>query len=86
VSKEGEDALNRYFAHAAKEVIPAMKDSRVLSSKPDPKLCMELGACILLEKPLVLMVPRGQWIPPRGSAPWRMKLSKWMMPRPKPLA
>lgn len=33
--------------------------SMLVTDKPDAKLCMELGACILLDKPIVVLVPPG---------------------------
>lgn len=43
-------------------MFPKMKDSAltvIIAGEPDPKLCLELGAAILFDKPLIVAVPRG---------------------------
>lgn len=61
------DELKRYLEHAAREMIPMMKDSAlsiaILNADPDPKLCLEIGAAIMLDKPLIILVPRGERVP-----------------------
>jgi hypothetical protein len=46
--------------------LPAMMDSTICcvigSDQPDPKLCLEIGAAVLLDKPLILCLPRGRSI------------------------
>jgi hypothetical protein len=58
--------VNEYLRHADEEVLPAMEKSAlsiVLGSKnPDAKLCLEVGAAILFDKPIVLVVPPGRVI------------------------
>jgi len=60
--------LEAYFRHAKNTLFPKVKSAAVsitiLNSTPDPKLCMELGANILFDKPIILWVPdREMWIP-----------------------
>lgn len=59
----GED---EFFRRAREDLFPKMKGaalSIVIAADPDPKLCMELGAAILLDKPIVVVVPEGQKLP-----------------------
>ena len=50
-----------YFEHAQKEMLPKMKASalsiHINSKNPDIKLCAELGAAILFDKPIIVLVP-----------------------------
>lgn len=59
--------LKAYLAHAQEEMFPKMKDSAlsitILTDKPDPKVCLELGAAILFDKPLIILVPREMKVP-----------------------
>jgi hypothetical protein len=57
---------DEYFEHARREMFPKMKSSAlavIIAGDPDPKLCMELGAAILFNKPIIVTVPRGREIP-----------------------
>lgn len=49
-------------------LIPMIRDSAVamtlFSPDPDVKLAVELGMCLLLGKPIVLVVAKGQVVPP----------------------
>ena len=49
-------------------MLPKMKSSAlslsIFSGKVDPKFCMELGAAIMYNKPLVLLVLEGVDVPP----------------------
>ena len=52
--------LNPYLEHFQKVVIPTMVKSRVmmilLPDKPlDSKICLEVGAAILLDKPMIVL-------------------------------
>lgn len=51
---------DEFFKHAKDALFPKLKDSAlsltIVSDNPDPKLCMELGAAILFDKPLILLV------------------------------
>jgi hypothetical protein len=64
--------LKEYLNRAAKEMIPKMEEAvyvmTILSGSIDPKLCLELGAAILLEKPLILLSCNNTWIPPKLRA------------------
>ena len=55
------DYLNDFYESARRELFPKMKDSSlsvtIFNSKPDPKLCMEIGAAILFDKPIIVVVP-----------------------------
>jgi len=58
--------LKAYFRHAKEELFPKMKESAMsltILGEPDPKLCLELGAMILFDKPIVVLVPRGRRVP-----------------------
>jgi hypothetical protein len=55
-----------YFEHARREMFPKMKDSAFCLSiidEPDPKLCLEIGAAIMFDKPIMVVVPRGKTVP-----------------------
>jgi hypothetical protein len=53
--------LQRILDHAETEMLPKMKGSALCISitapEPDIKLCLEVGAAILYDKPLILLVP-----------------------------
>lgn len=53
--------LKAYLRHAQREMFPKLKGSAlsltILHGDPDPKLCLELGAAILFDKPLIVLVP-----------------------------
>lgn len=59
--------LNKYFEHARANMFPAMKDSAfvlsIATNEPDPKLCLEIGAAICFNKPILVVVPRGCSVP-----------------------
>ena len=58
--------LKAYFRHAKTELFPQMKASAItlaILSEPDPKLCLEIGAMILFDKPIIVLVPWGTPIP-----------------------
>jgi hypothetical protein len=55
-----------YFALAKREMFPKMQDSAFVLSivgDPDPKLCLEIGAAIMFDKPIIAVVPKGRPIP-----------------------
>jgi hypothetical protein len=57
---------SEYFEHARREMFPKLKASAlsmVLLGDPDPKLCLELGASILFNKPIIVLVPAGREVP-----------------------
>jgi hypothetical protein len=49
------------------EMLPKMEASAmsvvILAGTPDPKLCVELGAAILLDKPIIILVPDDTPVP-----------------------
>lgn len=62
------EELNAYLEHARKEMFPKMKSSAMsvtllTGGDPDPKLCLELGAAILYEKPLIFLATEDAVIP-----------------------
>lgn len=54
-------AVKAYLKHAREDMLPKLRSSAVsltiFNAEPDMKLCCELGAAILLDKPLVILVP-----------------------------
>jgi hypothetical protein len=65
--RDQKDALEDYLRHAEEEMLPKMKQSALsllLHQKdPDAKLCLELGAAILYNKPIIVMVTDGSPVP-----------------------
>jgi hypothetical protein len=63
------DANDKYLKRFADEVLPMIESAITLiitpGGHPDPKICLELGASLLLDKPLILIVTRGRTIPAR---------------------
>ena len=53
--------MDEFFKHAKQDLFPKMKGSAasitILHGDPDPKICLELGAAILFDKPLIILVP-----------------------------
>lgn len=73
-SEEFEDYLNsveakNWLERVRREMFPKIAQSRIcvsiLDSKPDPKLCVELGAAILFGKPLLILAIKGREVPPK---------------------
>jgi len=59
-----------FFEHARREMFPKMASSAcvisILSATPDPKLCLELGAALLFDKPIIAVtIGEGFPIPAR---------------------
>ena len=56
-----------FLEHSKKDMMPKMKESAmsitIFHPDPDPKLCVELGAAILYDKPLIILVPPGRIVP-----------------------
>lgn len=56
-----------YLEHARLEMLPKLKQSAtsiiILNSEPDIKLCTELGASILYEKPIIVLAIKGALVP-----------------------
>lgn len=60
------DEFDGYLEHARREMFPKMQSSAFVMAvlgTPDPKLCLEIGAAILFDKPIVVIVPRGIAVP-----------------------
>jgi hypothetical protein len=58
--------LKAYLRRAEEEMFPKMKGSAIsviIAGKSDAKLCVELGAAILFDKPIVVVVPDGRTVP-----------------------
>jgi hypothetical protein len=56
----------QFFDHARRSTIPKMKEcafNLVIFGDPDPKLCLEIGASILLNKPILVLARESQQIP-----------------------
>jgi hypothetical protein len=54
------------FERARREMLPQMKNSTLCAAfvgEPDAKLCMEIGAAILYDKPIVAIVFKGRPVP-----------------------
>jgi hypothetical protein len=53
-----------FFRHAEEMLFPKIQQCSlsvaIFNGRPDPKLCMELGAAILFDKPIILVVPDSQ--------------------------
>lgn len=58
--------MDRFCDHARRELFPKMRRSTLVMTilgEPDPKLCLEIGAAILLDKPILVIVPQGRRLP-----------------------
>jgi hypothetical protein len=62
-----QDAEKAYFDHARRTLFPMIRDSRVYlgicPAAPDAKWCLELGAAIMFDKPLLFVVRPGVAVP-----------------------
>lgn len=61
-----DDELKAYLEHAKDEMFPKLKRSALnvtILGEPDPKLCLELGAAILFDKPIIVLVPSDRPVP-----------------------
>jgi hypothetical protein len=56
-----------WAAHVKQSLYPKIRESAVFLSlvpdDPDPQVCLQLGAAIFLDKPILLVCPRGRTIP-----------------------
>jgi hypothetical protein len=60
---DDEKWLRDFFKHAKEEMLPKMKGSAlsvVIAAEPDIKLCLEVGAAVLYDKPIVVVLPKGR--------------------------
>jgi hypothetical protein len=58
-------AFQAYLRRAKEEMFPKLKASAANitiapGEDPDPKICIELGASILYDKPIIVIVPDGR--------------------------
>ena len=60
--------VKNFFERARREMFPKLKASAISliihAGDPDPKLCLELGAAILFDKPLIICAMKGKPVPP----------------------
>lgn len=56
-----------YFSRFERDVLPLIKKSAVTVAigpdDPDAKMCLELGAALLYDKPIVVVIPPGRHVP-----------------------
>lgn len=61
--------MKEFLKHAEDEMFPSMQGSSmcisICDSSADAKLAIELGACLLFDKPLILVVSKTMPIPAR---------------------
>jgi hypothetical protein len=60
--------MQKYLDHARRELQPMIEGSAFCmsiapSSDPDPKICMETGYMMWLDKPIIVLAEPGQAIP-----------------------
>jgi hypothetical protein len=58
--------MDDYLEHARREMFPKLKESAfmiAIAADPDPKLCLEVGAAILFDKPILVVVLPGRQVP-----------------------
>jgi hypothetical protein len=57
---------DEFYQSARERLFPKLKGSVLsitIAGDPDPKLCLELGASILFDKPIIVLVPPGYKVP-----------------------
>lgn len=57
-----------WLERVERELLPMLRESSMVAvlapgEEPDLKVAIELGLTILLDKPLILVVPEGRWVP-----------------------
>jgi hypothetical protein len=62
--------VEQYLEHFRHSVLPHIADSAVVLTiqprgLPDTKICLEIGAALLLDKPLLVISMRGNTVPAR---------------------
>jgi hypothetical protein len=59
--------VREFLSHFKREGLPALMSSGMMialvNAEPDPKMCLEIGAAVLLDKPIVVCVPQGIPVP-----------------------
>jgi hypothetical protein len=63
-----EEEVKAFYDSAARDLFPKMKSSvlavmPIFDEEPDPRLCMQIGAAILFDKPILVVAPRNKPIP-----------------------
>lgn len=63
-----EAALKKLLESAQRDMFPKMEQSLfvlvIACEAPDAKIALEIGAAVLLDKPLLIVVPKGRTISP----------------------
>jgi hypothetical protein len=58
-----DDELKKYLDHAGKNVLPHIRNSAfsiaVMDERVDAKMCFEVGAMVLLDKPVIVVAVPG---------------------------
>lgn len=67
IAREAREAA--WFADVKARLVPMLRDSALYlgicpDGEPDAKFCVELGVAIMLDKPLLIVVPPGRRCPP----------------------
>lgn len=61
--------IERFFKRFERDVMPQVRGSAmtigIWDGKADAKMCLEIGASVLMEKPLVVLVTKGAYLPPK---------------------
>ena len=59
--------LQTYLARAESEMLPMMENSAIaitlVTGKLDAKICLEIGAAVLLDKPIIAVICEGAKVP-----------------------
>jgi hypothetical protein len=59
--------VKAWLESAGRDMLPQMEASAIsfaiFTGKIDPKLCIEIGAAVLYDKPIVLLVVRDSFVP-----------------------
>ena len=59
--------LQTYLAHAEREMLPEMEKSAfvlsLVTGKTDAKICLEIGAAVMLDKPIIAVIIQGATVP-----------------------
>lgn len=67
MKEDDEDLVKEFLDRFEREVLPELKTSAItvgiFSGEVDAKMCLEIGASVLLEKPLIMLVTKGAYIP-----------------------
>lgn len=67
MSRFDEEDVKRFMEDTERDLLPKMKGSAlsiaIFSGSVDAKLCMEIGAAVLLDKPIILLVTGDSQIP-----------------------